>query len=137
MKVFIDTNVILDIWLERSEFSEYSKDSVEACELGQIEGFSSWHSISNLYYITLDKLRDEKAVKSLLGGFLKFIQIPKVNEKDAQVALTLPIKDYEDALQVVTAKAGKVDVLITRNKKDFKKSGLDVFTPKEFVGKFL
>ena len=87
----------------------------------------AWHSISNCAYLLENDGRD------FLEQLLTIVEVTEVGRKDAVRALSLPMPGMEDALQVVSAKAWGADVIITRNKVDFKKSPIKAMSPGEFM----
>ena len=56
-----------------------------------------------------------------------------VSETTISNALALRWKDFEDAVQFITAKESEVDFIITRNKADYKASDIPCMTPTEFI----
>lgn len=126
MKVLIDTDVLLDVALNRTEFVEDSAAVLRWAEAGG-EACIAWHSVAKCAYLLKNDGRD------FLNGLLEIVAVASVGEKDAKFALQLPLKDLDDALQVAAATAWGVDCIITRNIKDYKKSPLKVMTPKQFL----
>ena len=133
MKVLIDTNVILDFFINREPFATDAEKIFSLCKLNKIKGFISPITISNSYYI-LRKLGSNKKVINNLNQLLLMTEVLSMNQTVIENALMSGFKDFEDALQYYTAtNFGKIDVLITRNTKDFKHSTIAVMEPNLFL----
>jgi predicted nucleic acid-binding protein len=132
-KVLIDTDVILDFFFDRQPFSEYAAKVFSLCELKLIQGFVTPVIFSNVYYLLRQSAKHEKVIEKLN----QLITITDVLTMDRNViveALNSKFKDFEDALQNFAAvNSGKIDIILTRNTKDFKNSELGVLTPENYL----
>ena len=132
-KVLIDTDVILDFFFDRKPYSDDSTEILSLCERGLLDGFITPVIISNVYYLLRRTARHEKVIASLK----QLLTITKVLQMDRLViekALNSEFKDFEDALQNFAAiNYGEIEIIITRNVKDFKNSEIGVLTPDSFV----
>jgi len=132
-KILIDTDVILDFFFDRKPHSDDSTIILSLCEQKQLDGFITPVIISNIYYILRRTSKHEKVIEKLK----LLLTITKVLQMDRLViekALNSEFKDFEDALQNFAAiNYGEIEVIITRNVKDFKKSEIGVLTPESFV----
>ena len=134
--VFLDTNVILDFFLDRTPFSDHSAVILSLAVDKTINAYISPLTISNCYYI-LRKLASHQKVIAKLKLLVGIVDITKMNKQTVELALSSGFTDFEDALQNFSAvDHGKLDVIITRNTKDFKKSELAVLTPETFIKTF-
>ena len=132
MKIFIDTNLILDVLAERKPFFKTSKRIWEIVENGDAKGYLSATTITDIFYIIRKQLGKDNAY-DIVKKILMVFNITSVTETDVRKALNLGFKDFEDALQTVCAKKIKADYLITRNKKDFQKgAGINIVDAEEF-----
>ncbi len=131
-KVFIDSDVILDFFLARKSFYESSAKILELAYRERLKAFSSAVVFTNVNYF-LSQQAPPKQVKANLTKLRSIIDIIASNNEEIDLALNSEFKDFEDAVQYFTALRGKVDCIITRNKKDFKLSKLPVMTPDEFL----
>jgi predicted nucleic acid-binding protein len=129
MKYFIDTNIFLDIVLDRKD-GEIATDFVNGCILNKNKIYVSWHTLSNLFYI-LEKNLNNQMAKLSVKDILHFANVVTVGHEDAKLALDLDMTDFEDALQIVSAQAVGADYIVTRNKKDFINSPIKVILPEE------
>lgn len=133
MKIFIDTNLILDVLAERKPFFKTSKRIWEIVENGDAKGYLSATTITDIFYIIRKQLGKDNAY-DIVKKILMVFNITSVTETDVRKALNLGFKDFEDALQTVCAKKIKADYLITRNKKDFQKGvGINIVDAEEFL----
>lgn len=134
MRVFLDTNVILDIPLGR-EGAESSQQVLELCGSRGHSLFMSWHTLSTLSYV-LAKARDEEATRAFLSDLLDHVEIGPVSTEMARRALTLDLKDFEDAMQAVVAESVAADIIISRNLSDFSQSPVPATDPEAFLARF-
>ncbi len=132
MRVLIDSDVLLDVALERTEFVTESTAVVVACEQHAESGWVAWHSLSNIHYVGR-RMRGNEAIRDFLGEILGFLTVPSTDHVVARQALTLAMGDFEDALQVASALAAKADFIVTRNTADYRRSPVPAITPSEFL----
>ena len=131
--IFIDTDVIIDFITGREPFSLEAAKVFSILDQKLLKGHTSAVCYSNLYYV-FSKYAPRKKVIGILSDLSKLVGALKVDEKIIKAALDSDFKDFEDAIQYYTAKEfKKIDVIITRNIKDFKKSSLPVMTPETFL----
>jgi putative PIN family toxin of toxin-antitoxin system len=129
MKIFVDTDVILDVLLERDGF-KFSKNLLSKIEQKEIKAYTSSVIFTNCFYI-ISKLKDTKSAWNALQKLRLLFNVSKTTEKVIDLALASSFADFEDAVQYYTALSQKVDYFITRNKKDFSSSQLPILTPQE------
>lgn len=132
MKVLIDTNIILDVLCNRSEFVENSAKIFKLCEVKKIEGYISALSIPNIVYIMRKELDSEK-IKDVLATLSLIFTISDLKADDIKKAALMNFKDYEDALQSACAARMKMNFIVTRNIKDFANSKITAITPSELI----
>jgi len=132
-KILIDTDVILDFFFDRKPFSENSAIILNMCERKHIHGFVTPVIISNSYYLLRRTAQHDKVIDKL-KQLLSIVDVLNMNKKTIESALNSDFKDFEDALQNFAAVSdGEIDVIVTRNIKDFKKSEIAILTPESFV----
>lgn len=119
MRIFLDTNVLLDSALERGENGVAATAILSACEYGIIEGCLSFLSVANMAY-TLKKGRTEQEMKEVLKEYTSYLAILPMNNEQLQQAYCVDAPDFEDVLQYECAKAAGCDLIITGNTKHFK-----------------
>jgi predicted nucleic acid-binding protein len=133
--LFIDTDVIIDFLIDRKPHSREAAVIFTLFDEKKIKGYTSSLTFSNLYYI-LRKIQSHNKVKSKLESLSKFIGILKVEEQTIKEALESDFPDFEDSIQYFSALDSKrIDVIITRNTKDYKKSDIPVMTPGDYLKK--
>lgn len=134
-KILIDTDVILDFFFDRQPFAEHATEIFLLCENKQIQGFTTPVIISNTYYL-LKKTAKHEIIIEKLKQLLNIIGILEMNNDVVIEALNSKFKDFEDALQNFAAvNHGEIKIIITRNVRDFQKSGLAVLTPEMYLKK--
>ena len=132
MKVLIDTNVILDVLYKREGFYEDSLKIWKLCETRKLDGYISALSISNIVYILRRELDPEKTLEVINNINLVF-KIYDLKSEIIMQAAEKKTKDYEDALQMVTAQKLKASFIVTRNIKDFAGSKIIAVKPSELL----
>src|SRR5687767_6922360 len=132
MRALLDTDVLLDLFLDRESFAETAAALWEANERGDFEGYISAITPVNLFYITR-KLKDLTTARQAVAELVATLRICTVDQEILQSALSLPLADYEDAVQHASAIANQVDVIVTRNLEDYAGATLPVFSPKDFL----
>ena len=132
MKLYLDTNVILDLILNRKPFFDDIARIVTLYEMRKCKLYTSSVSIVNCNYI-LGKNIDRKEVISNLKILRSFCGILEVSELEIDKSLHSNFKDFEDAVQYYACLKNNCDFIITRDLKDFKNSEISVMTPAEFL----
>lgn len=130
-KVFVDTNVVIDLLDKRMPFCD---DAVALFTLSYHKKVTLY--ISALTYATASYLlrkHGKAELKLLLENLRRLSKVTTTSEKEVDNALASSFDDYEDALQYYSALSKHVDVIVTRNKKDFIHSRIPVLTPGEFL----
>ncbi len=131
-KVFIDSDVIIDVFARRKPHFLHSARLLSAVENHIVKAFSSPLVFANIYYILRRFETKEFAMKSLRKLRL-LVKVLKIDSKTIDQALNSTFTDFEDAIQYYSAKTNKMNFIITRNIIDFKKSTIPVCTPEEFL----
>jgi predicted nucleic acid-binding protein len=132
MKILLDTNIVLDLLLERKPFVDFAEEIFINIEKQEIEGFLSPTSITTIYYLLnkyLDKNRCNETIKTLLDLF----DIVKVDKKILRESLENSGIDFEDSVIYTSANFANIDIIITRDKKGFKNSKTKVLSPAKFL----
>lgn len=132
MRILIDTNIVLDILLNRTPFVQNAVDLLKLC--GEyVREYISASAITDIYYISYKMLRDKQKVKDIIKRLLSVIHIADVSEETIFAALDSDWNDFEDAVQNAVAASHNFDAIITRDPRDFKNSNLKVISPKDFL----
>jgi len=131
-RILIDTDVILDFFFDRKPHAAYAANILSHCERGHLEGFVTPVIISNIYYLLRRTAKHKKVIENI-KQLLTIIDVLQMDRLVVEKALQSGFNDFEDALQNFAAvNNGKIDVILTRNVKDYKKSEIAVFTPESF-----
>lgn len=133
MNILIDTNVILDVLLERKPYYENAARINLLCEKGYVNGYISASAITDIFYIAKKELKNKDTVIELLKDILKTAHIASVTENDINGALNLSWDDFEDSVQYVIGESISAKYIVTRNTKDFVNSRIKVVSPDEFL----
>jgi len=131
-KIFVDSDVILDLLAKREPFYPYAAELFSLVDKGKIKVHVSAIIITNLHYVLRKMTDKEQAIRSLQKLKL-LVKILPVDEKIIDLALASDFKDFEDSIQYYVAKENKIDFLLTRNKKDYKTADITILTPQEFL----
>ena len=132
-KVLIDTDVILDFFFDRQPFAEYASQVIGLCETNKIIGYVTPVICSNVYYLLRQTARHDKVIDHL-KQLLMIIDVLMMDKEVVNNALNSGFKDFEDGLQNFAAmKNGKIDVILTRNLKDYSRSEIGVLTPESYI----
>lgn len=134
MKLSLDADVLLDVALDRSPFADESDAVLQWCQEAPQSALIAWHTVSNVYYLLRAARSDVKA-RNFIADMLRFAVVASGGTDAVQHALTLPMNDFEDALQVAAAVAGNAEFIVTRNSSHYRRSPLPALTPREFLSK--
>lgn len=132
-RLLIDTNIIIDLLAKREEFYAEAADLFSRADKKEIELTISSLTFANTNYI-LSKLKTAQEAKDILRKFKLLVKLLSLDDKITELALSdNNFPDFEDGLQYYSALENENDIIITRNKKDFKNSEIPVLTAKEFI----
>jgi len=134
-RVFIDTDIILDVALEREPFYKFSKSVFALAENSLISGYVTSNEIANLYYI-LRKQGGDLQAREFIRKIMQFILVIPVNHQNILDAMDSGFKDFEDGIQNYSALENQCEYIITRNIRDYKHSSLRVELPEHFIKLF-
>ncbi len=131
-KIFIDTNIILDLLSKRINYYEASQDLFTYAIDNKIKLVVSTLTFANAHYILKEQLKLKK-VRSSLRKFKTLVEVANFDDKILELALEEEFKDFEDGVQYYIAIENSCDALVTRNKKDFKNSSIPILNATEFI----
>lgn len=135
IKLLIDTNIVIDLLSKRDEFYDEAADLFSRADKKKLKLTISSLTFANINYI-LSKLKSPKEAKEILRKFKVLVELLNLDDKITELALSDDdFSDFEDGLQYYSAIENNIDIIITRNKKDFKNSKLPVLTAKEFLAR--
>jgi predicted nucleic acid-binding protein len=131
-KLFIDSDVILDLLLQREPHAVYSTRLLTLLEKGEYSGYTSPLVFANVNYILCRSL-GHKETRKQLQRLHTFLDILTMDARAVDRSLASSFNDFEDGLQYFTALSNKINRIITRNVKDYSTSTIKVSTPEEFL----
>jgi predicted nucleic acid-binding protein len=131
--ILIDINILLDVLQLREPFYESSARLLALVETGRIKGFVAAHSITTLYYL-IQKDQSAAQARASITNLLQFLEIAPVDQNTIEQALNLDYRDFEDAVQMISALQCKAEYLLARNVADYQPALLPVIQPVDFLG---
>jgi len=136
MSIFIDTNVLLDVMLCRNDFYPDSRTVFDIVETNDINAFVSAVSMTTVFYILRKFKQNINDVYSLMDDLSALFTIAPVTENTIINAMALRWKDFEDAVQFMSAQGVNAKYIITRNKSDFETFEIPCLSPSEYITQF-
>lgn len=133
--ILLDLNIILDVLQKRKPFYEASTQVLAGVETGRITGYLAAHSVTTLFYL-IQKDQSASTARAAITELLQFLKIGPVNQNTIGQALNLDYRDFEDAVQMISALQCKADYLITRNISDYQPPLVPVIKPVDFLAAF-
>ena len=134
MIVLVATDVLIDVVLDRHPFADDAVALLEALERRDASGFVAWHTVSNFYYLVAAN-RGAVATRRFIDELIRFLDVAPTTTSHLKAACGLPLKDFEDAMQVGAATACAADVIATRNVRAFRNSPIPAMTPAQIVAR--
>ena len=131
-RVLLDTNIILDIALQRKPFFNVAVQIFTKIDTKAIKGFVTASSITDIYYISKKSCGHEKSIK-FIRELIDIVEVLSVTKENIIKALNSEFKDFEDSLQNSIADINNIDIVLTRNKSDFNSSSIKICTPIELI----
>ena len=132
MKLLLDTNVVLDVMLDRKPHVVASAKVVAAAETGGIEASLCATTITTIHYLATKALGAKVSAREI-GRLLEIFRIAPVTEVVLKAALQTKTPDYEDAVLFEAARAAGMDGIVTRNAEDFPKTKLPIYLPVDIM----
>ncbi len=132
MKLLIDANILLDVLNNRQPHVKESELVWKLCETRQVDGSISAITFANLIYV-MRKHLDPAKIENTLKTIGMIFHIEELTANDLRAAAACRWKDYEDAIQSVTASRINAEYIVTRNVKDYQQSSVPALTPGEIL----
>lgn len=133
MKIMCDTNIIIDVLLEREPFVEDSYKVLSLCEEHKIDGYVSASSVTDIYYLVRKYTHSTELAYQAVGKLLEIIKVCSVTNNDVLMAFQKKAQDFEDCLVATCAKSMDCSYIVTRNKKDFEEFDIPALTPAQLL----
>ena len=134
-KVFIDSNIFIDVFSARKDFLEESRQVLALCEENKIEGFTTASAITDIFYLIRKLLQDKEKAYQALGHILNIVKVLPVTNEDVLTAYAMHAPDFEDCLQAVCARRNHCNAIVTRDEKGFKDFGISLLSPSELLSR--
>lgn len=131
--IFVDTNIVIDLLEKREGFYQEAQEFFTLADKKYAKLYVSALTLANVHFLLYKHLKME--ARKVLAKFKVLVEVLAVDDKIIDLALTSDFRDFEDAIQYYTAIENEMDIIITRNKKDFKNSDLAILTAKEFLNR--
>ena len=128
--MLVDTDVLIDVALDRRPYSGPSSALLDRLESGGRRAFVAWHTLSNFHYL-VTPARGDAETRDFLAELVRFVAVAPADTAALRYAVSLPMADFEDALQVAAARACGARHIVTRNVRDFARSPIPAVTPRE------
>lgn len=135
MKILVDTNVVLDLLLDRSPFADSAAKVFSLAENSEVEAALCATTLTTIDYLLTRSLPRDTAKKAL-SRLLELFEIAPVNRSVIEEALQSRMTDFEDAVLSYAASLVGAKVIVTRNTKDFRHSPVNALDPAEFLSVF-
>ncbi|MCJ7472844.1 MAG: PIN domain-containing protein [Actinobacteria bacterium] len=132
MKIFLDTNIILDVLVKREPHYIDSARIWTLAKEQSFQGYISAITVNNFYYI-VKKLKNSIIAGNFVDEILDDFKVVPLTKDILRQSRTIPEKDYEDSIQYFSAINTGCQFLITRNRKDFISKGLKIVSPADFL----
>ncbi|GCE61258.1 PIN domain-containing protein [Microcystis aeruginosa] len=131
-RVLFDSDVLLDVLGKREPHFQASVQALNTVKTGKTQGYISGHAVTNIYYI-LSRENGRESSRKLVISLLENLQVARVTDAIIRQALTSPMKDFEDAVTSAVAESEKLEIIITRNLRDFAASPVPAMVPADFL----
>ena len=131
-KILFDTNVVLDVLLDRQPYVEASAAAWAAVETGICEGMVAAHTVTTIHYLIRKEMGNIKA-KRIISAILRVFGVATVDGAVVQEALQLPFSDFEDAVSAAAARLAGCECIVTRDPKGFRGSPVRSLTPEAVI----
>jgi len=135
MRVLFDTCVIIDALQNREPFCKQSQEIFLLAANNAFIGCITAKSVTDIYYISHHYTHSDKSSRELLNKLFAIFEVLNTDGLDCKKAIPSPVTDYEDAVMIETALRTEMDCIVTRNKADYTKSSVPVYSPQEFLDK--
>jgi len=136
MKIVIDTNVALDVLLNRTEFLQASHNVFKLSAQGKVTGFLTTNTITDMFYVLNKNSNDALKSKKAIAQLIKLVTLEAITPSDVSLALVSNMTDFEDSVLCFAAKRLKADYIVTRNACDFTGSPVPALSPADFMNRF-
>ena len=132
MRTLFDTNIVLDLLLDRDPFADAAASLIARVESGDLTGYIGATTVTTIHYLASQALGPTRSRRHL-EMLLDLFAIAPIDEAVLRSALSSRITDYEDAVLHASAVAVHAECIVTRNIRDFRRSVLKIYSPDELL----
>lgn len=130
--VLFDSDVLLDILLEREPYFGTSAVALSTVQPGSVSGFVAAHAVTNLYYVMRRNVGDARS-RALLIDLLTKLTVAPVTDRSVRAALSSPFTDFEDGVTHAAALESDIEIIVTRNIADFSTATIPAMAPPTYL----
>lgn len=130
MKVLVDTNVVLDLLLDRAPWSSPATQLFSRAETGRLEACLGATTVTTIHYLAAKRVGAGRAAIAV-RRLLSLCSVAPVDRAVLEAALSVSFEDFEDAVLHEAARRSGTDAIVTRNLRDFRRALLPVLSPEE------
>jgi predicted nucleic acid-binding protein len=130
--ILFDTNVVLDLFLDREPFSLPAAQLFTFIETGKLSGCICATTATTVHYLSV-KVAGSRIAREHIKKLLTLFEIAPVNRSVLETALKLKFRDFEDAVVHEAARQMGAQGIVTRNTRDFKIAKISIYTPEELL----
>ena len=130
--ILLDADVVIDVALDREPHAAAAVELLERIEFGAERAAVAWHSISNLYYL-VSPVRGDVETRDFIAELVSLVSVAATDTSSVRYAVSLPMDDFEDAMQVAAARACGARNIVTRNLVDYERSPIPAVAPRDFL----
>ena len=132
--MLLDTDVLIDLALDRQPYSDAAAALLDEIEATGQTAFIAWHSVANFHYL-VSPSRGRRRARDFIVELTRFIGVEAGDAAAIRYAASLPMKDFEDAMQVAAARSCGASRIVTRNIKDYERSPIPAITPEQALSR--
>lgn len=132
-RIFIDTNILIDFLARRGEFFIPAWSVISLSKQGDQILVSALSFATASYVLETHHKKSPEAIKTLIGDFVKISCITPIDSQTIDESIVSGFSDFEDAMQYFSALRESADLIITRNKDDYKAALIPVYEPQEYL----
>jgi predicted nucleic acid-binding protein len=132
LRILFDTNVILDVLLDREPFSSTAAKLFSKVEAGELAGYVCATTITTIHYLARKVIGADSAMEEI-NKLMVLFEVAPVNRAVLEAALSSQFNDFEDAVVNESAIYKEAQGIVTRDLKGFKKSKVNVYSPEELL----
>ena len=128
--MLIDNNVLVDFALDREDFAPVAEELLNRIEQTSTSAFVAWHTVATFHFL-VTRETNRATARAFVVRLTNFLTVVTTGHTELDYALSLPMRDFEDAMQVAAAQVAGVQHIITRDIRDFTNSPIPAITPEQ------